>query len=274
MTDEAGKSTGQDVTGDLEIHRQEENTDKASKNSLIDGLRGAGKITDQYANLLRSIHTSTFGAEGASLSKVKAVIALKETLGNNGIAQKHAAYIGSGLDWHFPVALGARDIAMIDPMYQNPEDRQRLLKSVREFDPEAKIDGEEDLLINFAVDIGEGMENVTLHLDKTDVNTYEPQLPLGFVLEFRGPSAIKSNVPILENIARGMADDGLVLNFDYIHEAQYTPDIGMEEIGREGFRLYRVTNQNKLIDSSMEVVAPPELSLDVLQTVLKSRQKK
>lgn len=255
---------------------QKEDAYAATEISLIDNLHDGGKITEQFANLLRSIHSFTVAPAEASLRKVRAVIALRETLRDKNITQKHAAYLGSRFDWHFPVALGARDIAMIDLEFQKPEFRQQLLRSVKQYGAEIKTVGIDNSRIDFVLDLGEGGENVTLRVDGTDLHEYEPQQPLGFILGCYGGWEKQGKVPIPENIIRGLAKDGLVLGLDYPHEG-YTHDFGMDIIERDGFYLYQVTDVGKMIASSMAVVPPPEPPspyLKISRAIREARQKK
>ena len=254
---------------------QKEDAFASTDIELIRNLNDTGKITAQYANLLRSFQSSTLGPAEASLRKVQAVIALKDTLKDRTISQRHTAYIGSRFDWHFPVALGARDIAMIDLIYQNPGPRQELLRSLIHYGAEIKTVGIDNSVITFVLDLGIARESVTLRLD-TDVFTYKPQQPLGFVLQFYGPWEKTSKVPVRENVARGMTNDAIVLNSDYSH-SRYAPGMGMEIIERGDFYLYQVKDIDKMIASSIAEVSadePPEAYSKISRAIRDSRQKK
>jgi len=242
----------------IEQFRKEEGEFRRRKIALIDNLAHTKAITPQYAQLLHRIHTSTLGAEGATLRKVEAVIAMREVLKAEGIAQKYSANMGAATDWEFPVALGAREIVMVDSDYGKGNTAQQLFDSVRSFDSQAIMTDGDNPDIRFNVDIGEGKEGVLLHLNSSEITKYQPDRPLGLVVEFAGPTkgSNTSRVPVISNVTMGMASDGLVYNLDYNDEFCYTPDIGMTQIEREGFHLYKVQDRDKMVTASRMIFEP------------------
>jgi len=247
-----GTVTGND---DLEKFYAEESESRAQKNKLIEDLSNTEQITPQFVRLLRSIHTSTFGAEGATLRKIRAVLAMRKMLKDQGITQRYTANLGAGIDWQFPVALGAREIVMVDQDYQRKDVVVKLFESVRQFDGKTQMKDGNRPDILFGVDLGEGREDITLHLDSSEITKYQPQQPLGFVLEFAGPSKgpNRSRVPVLPNIARAMTDDGLVFNLDYPHKTLFTPGLGMDVVESGGFYLYKVHDKRQMITASSTI---------------------
>jgi len=265
-----------DIDAEVIKVRAEEDLASNTRASLIEELLEKGTINSQYADLLRGLSTVTVGAEGATLRKVQAVMAARELFGNSGVQQKRAAYIGSGTDWRFPVALGARDIVMVDSDYkEGSTTRQILITDIMDYDPKAVVEtGESGSRIRFVVDVGKGSESVVMQLDSSDVSEYQSSVPLGLVLEFAGPSKgpNRSRVPVIGNIAQGMANDGLVFNLDYNDDVLYTPKIGMRDIQLGQFHVYQVSDRDKMIEASKEEFKPPEPRLSVLRKISASRR--
>lgn len=192
------------------------------RESLLSQLQGSGQIPIGLLEILRRIHSRTFRGPQATLEKIKAVLEMSESLRitfENG----RVVYIGSGDDWEFAVALGAKDIDMVDPDFDGKNLRSSLFSSVQSFDPHAsliKVNG--DTTIRFSIDIGYGIEQVSLHPKAMSVSNYIPSSPLVGVLEFAGPSKdIAPNLPIIPPLSRNLAPGAAILNFDYY--GQYEP---------------------------------------------------
>jgi hypothetical protein len=263
---------------DYEKFFEERRNADQTKIKLIDNLKKQRKISSQFADFLLGVQTSTFDSQQATLRKIKAILSLREVLKNYGIKEKHALYIGSGYDWRFPIALGARDIVMLDIDSSRSDLKEELFKNIQTFDPKAKTKIENNPVIELSFDIGEGLETARLELVTSDVAEYHPEKPVDFVLEFAGPTknSNRSRVPVLTNIAAAMSSDALVFNSDYdhIHKTLYDPSIGMKEIDLSGFHVYQVSDRNQMILSSSEIFLPPQPSLDRLRTIVKSHKKK
>lgn len=263
---------GDTPLADVAQFQSEEANDTIEKNTLIDRLLQSKQITLQYARLLRSIQTSTLGKEHATLRKIQAVLALKDILKEENIAQKTTVYIGSNIDWQFPAALGARNITLMDPEINTPEQRLKLLTSTREFDEKAFFQIDNPSHLTFNLDLGEGVEQIDLQINTDEVATHQSTNQIGCVIEFAGPSKgyNRSRAPLIPNIAQTMASDGLILNFDYSHNPLYTPEIGLDFIERGEFYMYKVRNKTSLISASKIDYLPPSPSLDTLRTIHKS----
>lgn len=254
--------------------KEEEAQARGQRSDLIEELLRNGKITSQYAELLRGVSTSTLGAESATFRKIQAIIAIREALKDLGVKQRHTVYIGAGLDWRFPVALGVRDIAMLDLEYGSfPHLRQELLDNIREHS--IGINQEEGSRIGFTVDVGNGYENVSMELEVTDIGRYQPQKPIDLVLEFLGPSkgGQQSRVPVLSNVAQAMRENALIFNDDYSHDVFYTPDIGLKNIPFGQFHLYQVVDHDRMVAASHEVYKAFAPSLSSLRRSVRLHKK-
>ena len=97
---------------------------RETKKNLISQAVADGSIHPLYAELLNQIKSAT-GAGGkadiATLDKVQASSEMKDKLGfDNG----RVAYIGSGNDWQFTVALGANQKRKYKSTYSNDPAKQ------------------------------------------------------------------------------------------------------------------------------------------------------
>lgn len=221
---------------------------RVAKEQIISASVNQKPITTEYAKLLRAIHSSTFlNGSISDYHKVIAALSLQESLSQGGIGKKKVAYLGSGLDWHFAVALGARDIDMVDTECSNPEFVAELVKSVKAFDSNAKVLQGPKPAITFKIGLGADPEAVTLNLFAQDVTAYDPSGDLGGIIEAQGPTKgyTDGSSPVLPNIAKHLQKGAFVLNFDFYQE-QRAPVPGLESLGSDMFNIHRVTDPAKL----------------------------
>lgn len=246
-----------------------------AKESVISNSELKGYITPQYAQLLRSIHTSTGDSESTSLKKVKTSLALRQRLQEYGIAEKLTANIGSGTDWEFPVALGARNITMIDPSYNGKYLTNELLQRVRQFDPRAIVDVGNRHQIIFDIDVGNGKEKVALHLDPSDVKRHISPKPYEFTVECSGPSknANRSFLPIHPRFISNLNKDSLILSLDFPHDVLFSDDLGLKDVGTDGYHLYKVKDWASLTAASKRIEKPLDPSTVALRRMHKQRKK-
>jgi len=232
---------------------------RVAKEQIISASLNRKPITPEYAKLLRAIHSSTFlNGNISDQRKVIAALSLQEGLSEGAIGKKKVAYLGSGLDWHFAVALGARDIDMVDTEYSKPEVVAELMKNVKAFDSEAKVQQGEKSTITFRLSLGAEPEAVTLNLFAQDVTAYEPSGDLGGVIEAQGPTKgyTDGSSPVLPNVAKHLPTGAFVLNFAFYQE-QRTPVAGLEAFGNELFNLHTVSDPAKLQTLSTHAFRKP-----------------
>lgn len=145
MTEEITGKGRFDISSDEidEFKKRIQESERKSYNGnvrLLNKLLKKGIITPQFADLLRHIHTSTAGyQEGANLRKINIILALRNKLLAEEISGKRIAYIGSGDDWRFAVALGARNVDMVDPLFAQEEYRHKLFDDIKNIDPSASL---------------------------------------------------------------------------------------------------------------------------------------
>lgn len=214
----------------------------SAKEKLISKLEQNQSISPKYANLLRSISSSTLGRAGADLRKVEAAVELKDALAREGFSARRMAYIGSGLDFHFPVALGARTIDLVDIVYKDEGSIPKLLERVRKIDSDAQLEVGDRSEIVFQLDVGNGKELTRLRIIPDDVREYQPDEPLGGVIEILGPTKEfnNSSSPVLPNVASRLSRDAIILNFDFSgNDANHYNGLEYKKVGKYGYRVKR-----------------------------------
>lgn len=215
------------------------------KQRIIQLAVNVGQITHEYADLLGTIDTATTETDIANLHKVQAALGLRERLLAEGLGAGRVAYIGSGSDWQFPVALGAREIDMVDLDYLNPDSRNRLLNSIRAQHPDTVYNGG---ILEFSVYLGAGPEKVALHLIGADVKDYIPETELSGVVETAGPTKFITTNPVTPNVAAKIKERGVIANFDFQHQ-NHGQEEGLVPLIEGGFTLYQVGNPVRFIKS-------------------------
>lgn len=228
-----------------EQFRQEIEQSRIQKDDLINQSLASGKIAPEMAILLRDITTSTAGNhEYGNLRKIKFVLAFREEFSKLG--DKQVAYIGAGIDWQFPVALGATNIDMEDISY--PEIVNNMVDTIRKFDPDPLIEKDAEVVksIKFNIDLGQGNRKIRLNTIHGEADSYSPLVPLAGVIEAFGPS--KSNdrtSPILPNVAQALQQGSLILNLDF-DRARLRDGSGLEDLGIDEMAFYRVIDPKSL----------------------------
>lgn len=196
-----------------------------TKQALITQAIADGTITQEYAQLLQSIHSATTSGDLTNLKKIEAALSLRHEL-EDTFQSGRVAYVGSGTDWQFAVALGARQIDMVDVGFAETGLRQSLLESIHEVDPQAELVNDEVPLVKFGINLGNGVQNIQMRLVDTDVTRYDSEVPLVGVVECAGPTkSFTSDNPLLPNVRRKLSAGAKVVNFDYMdsHARKGTP---------------------------------------------------
>lgn len=215
----------------------------ARKHVLIEEALIDSKVTTQYACLLHDLRSATTSGSLADLEKVEAALSLRDELFGN-FSNGRIAYVGSGYDWEFPVALGARTIDMVDAGFSDTGLLERLLGGIESVAPDAVFEVGEFPTVKFDINLGEGEEKVSLRLLGIDVTKYRPPNPLNGVLEFAGPTkGYMDDSPVFPSIAQALTPGATVVNFDFQHNtvpnspARLTPmQVGKFIIYRAGLQ--------------------------------------
>ena len=206
-----------------------------------------------FAALLKAIATTTLGpSEPENLRKVEAVLDLHgaPVFQNSD----HIVYVGSGEDWHFPVALGAGSIDMVDSIFSDPSKVQLVLRSVRKFDAKARMElPGEDSIISASIDLGKGHQSIQLRLIGKAATAYMSEYPLNGVLEFLGPTKIDEgeSSPVLPNIAEKLQTDARIINFDFDHrQLPENSGVAIQNIAKQS--VLRVTDTSLIVALAKE----------------------
>lgn len=218
------------------------------KQTLIAAAKDQGTITDQYAALLAAIKTSTTAPEQANLIKVEIALSFEKILREGGFSNQPVAYIGAGYDWHFPVALGARRIEMIDLDYYDESKVEKMMDSVRVFDPAAQVTHESGLpVLSFSVNLSGRPEQVVLSMRSANIEDYVPSQALGGVIESCGPSKgfLDQTSPVMPRVAEKLTQNAFIVNSDF-HGLETVA--GCERIQRGDYAILKVTDRTALTD--------------------------
>ncbi len=206
---------------------------EAEKNSL---LRSEGRV-----NAFDTINTTT-NPRGENIKKKQGIIAellRKKLLYEGHLINKPTVYIGSGDDIEYPLALGARKIELVDPIFSDEEFKKRTVAKIANLFDSVQI---QDDIITGMFDYGDGLEPVTvrlvdlplrqdiMHSDQSEDSYILPQ-DIGHILLFasQGPSgAIECD----ENMQECITDGGAIVNgavlLKKMHEGMKKIELGRE----------------------------------------------
>jgi hypothetical protein len=269
-----GKDDGQ-LIGAFDLEEEMRKADEEAKaavrakDELIEKAQADGKITPQFADFLKGVDTSTFGSSTANLHKVELILSMKDVLSDKNISGRKTVSLYSGFDWRLPVALGARDITMVDTGFSDDGLTSLVADGVRECDLEMIHEGNE---ISFSIDFGSGKERVRLLLDSSSVASFVPKEEVGFILESHGASGDlhRSPLPTPPSLLGSLSNGALIFNDRYGHDTFFTPELGLKDIGVGDHHFYEVVDKDKMISSTGEIVRPSSPSLDQLRQIAQS----
>lgn len=119
--------------------------------------------SDQRLAALEAIATDTLPRSKKDVKKGIALEAAEKGLISKEVLQGHSlTYIGSGTDIEYPLALGARIITMVDPIFADPKAQEEVLEKVKRLISKTPVVSGK--ILNFQFDFGEGQEEVTVKL--------------------------------------------------------------------------------------------------------------
>lgn len=119
--------------------------------------------SDQRVSALEAITTTTNPTSKKEVKK-GIVIEVKEKGLISAEVLKHnpVVYIGSGTDIEYPLALGGRNIIMVDPLLAREDVRLEIIKRIKAIITENPL--VDDVFISFKFDFGNGPEDVKVEL--------------------------------------------------------------------------------------------------------------
>lgn len=229
---------------------------KLKKEKLINFFVNQGNASQQLVDLLKSISSETTGKNEADYLKIKSILRLRENLIPQ-INQSKVVYVYSGFDWQFPVALGSREIDMVDIAFKTEENRKKLLERIKLFDSEAALLDSERPEIKFKLDLSnKGSYDVyVLRLWGCDVQEYKPSYNIATVLEFGGNTSGSSDgtMPVFPNISSHLSIGSTIANFGFGINNLRT-ESGLEVVGNKSQYL-RVSNLEQFQESTKKAFA-------------------
>ena len=143
------------------------------------------------------------------------------------------------------MATGARDIDMVDLKYADPHNIIQLAERVRVVDPQA---AEHNGTIQFTIDVGNGIEIVTLHTVSVGIEKYTPNSKLSGVLEFLGPTKLNTRNLVVPNIANQLENESIIANFD-VALNDLRPTAILKPLTEGDFTVYKITDQPAFVQS-------------------------
>jgi len=123
----------------------------------------------------------------SNLHKIRLGLHLGAYLEDYNICYYPAVYLASGLDLEFPLVLRARRIIMIDPIFQDENNINKILEKIMKYDqrmPELKKINSFHHNITFNFDFGFGPEKVVVDLFAKTYQEFEYLSPIGYIIEF------------------------------------------------------------------------------------------
>ena len=201
--------------------------------------RNKDRVGDMYASMdmqrfYRQLQAATFPAERAVLHKQEVLHELRgrKLLDETLLRQFPAIYVGSGIDFEYPVLMGARRVMLVDPILSDEKARQTLIQRVGQVVPVTETERE----VHFEIDFESGKTEAVIleihpeiygglpdmpHMKNQAAHfaSFQTDEPIALLLGFRTEGMdIDTDFKIMEQIVPG----GIVLadhmSSQYLHE--------------------------------------------------------
>lgn len=159
------------------------------------------------------IDTNTMPRSKREIKKSVVLEVIEQHLIPDGILRGHKlVYIGSGADVEYPLALGGRNIVMVDPIFSDPRAVQDTVSQVRRIVAEVVMEDTKKLSFDF--DFGSGPEPVVVELDERsygDGGGYDMPSEAGAIILFASQSP-SGRVDVDDNMRSKLADGGSIIS--------------------------------------------------------------
>ena len=172
--------------------------------------------SDSRVFVLDAISTTT---NPASKREIKKGIVLEVTekglIPEEVLKHNPIVYIGSGTDVEYPLALGGRNIIMVDPLLGHEEARQELVQKIEGIIADNPLI--EDKVISFKFDFGNGPEDVKVELvtkhypyseDRRTEDDYDLPEEIGAAILYAPAGVIIDDSKVRERLT----DGGVIIN--------------------------------------------------------------
>ena len=176
--------------------------------------------SDMRANALNSIDTTTHPRRKRDVKKGTVLEVVEKNLVAEAMLKRSPViYIGSGTDVEYPLALGARNVVLVDPIFAEPEAVMAVknrLANIIQTQPNESNSG----VFQFDFDYGNGMERAEVSLvakpyhHESEPGDYEIPPGTGGILLYasQGPSYA---VQLEKGVCNKITADGFILD-EYI----------------------------------------------------------
>ncbi len=116
--------------GQAEFERKRNLTREALQKNIA-GISDIYRSSDMQ-KMFRQLNAATFPRDGAILHKQRILFELRERklIDENLLRQAPAVYAGSGIDFEYPVLMGARRVIMVDPIFSDERARADLINRI------------------------------------------------------------------------------------------------------------------------------------------------
>lgn len=147
-----------------------------------------GNRSHDMETVFKNLECQTFGDLGwGRLQKSLLGFEIGDRRESSGNASQSTVYLGASTDIHFPLAMRARNITLVDPGFaESPEMIDALKEEIAKYGEYQLKQSEEGWSATFQVDFGKGKEEVRLTVCPVGAETYEPDQPVGTLLSFKG----------------------------------------------------------------------------------------
>ncbi len=119
--------------------------------------------------------------------KIRLGLNLNNFIVNTNISHYPAVYMASGLDLEFPLVLRARRIIMIDPIFSEEENINKIIQKIHKYDTSGFSHKKISIFHNhftFNFDFGSGPELVNVDLFAKTYQEFNYLSPIGYIIEF------------------------------------------------------------------------------------------
>ena len=172
--------------------------------------------SDRRVSVLDAITTTTNPASKREVKKGIVLEAVEKGLVSSELLRQNpVVYIGSGTDIEYPLALGGRNIIMVDPLLGHEEARQELIQKIERIISEDPL--MEDKVISFKFDFGNGPEDVKVELvtkhypyseDRRTEDDYDLPEEIGAAILYAPAGVIIDDSKVRERLT----DRGVIIN--------------------------------------------------------------
>jgi len=119
--------------------------------------------------------------------KIRLGLNLNNFIVNTNISHYPAVYLASGLDLEFPLILRARRIIMMDPIFLEEDNVNKIIQKIHKYDTSGFTHKKISAFHNhftFNFDFGYGQELVHLDLFAKTYQEFNYLSPIGYIIEF------------------------------------------------------------------------------------------